>query len=83
MRVTRKGDLIEIGGGAFRVDRVNTFGLAGEGDAEPTDAWRVYRRVDVSDDPETTYEYRYEPVGADHGSEDAAVAAAKRLHGEG
>lgn len=53
--------LIELGGGAVRVERTAGVHLTEEGKAPPPE-WIVYKRVDVEDDPATTYSYRFEIV---------------------
>lgn len=56
-----------------RVDRTNPLNRD-----EPCQ-WIVYRKVDVTDDPGTTYTYRWEPVGSPYNSEEAAHASAAAL----
>lgn len=51
--------LIEFGGGAARVERTAGVALTDTGQSPPPE-WVVYRRVDVGDDQETTYSYRYD-----------------------
>lgn len=93
LAVSRKGDLIELDGGAFRLERVV---LTVEGEARPDDApdtYKVYRRLDTdgkSPDQNgvmqpTSYTYRYEQVGEPfHAeSEEAAIDEAQRLAREG
>lgn len=76
--------LSEFGGGAVRVERTAGVVLSDTGQAPPPE-WCVYKRVDVSDDEETSYSYRYELVerfeeGEDEGvMPDAAREAALKI----
>lgn len=83
-KVTRKGDVIELDGGAYRLERVV---IRDEGPAvdDPNPTYKLYERVDATDDTETSYTYRYEPVGDafDADDDDAAINEAASLMAKG
>lgn len=54
-----EGTLLSFGADAVRLER----GIADPNDRESPVHWVVYQRQDVTDDPDTTYTYRFEEVG--------------------
>ena len=69
--------LIEFGGGAVRVERTAGVVISNTGHSPPPE-WVVYRRVDVEDDQETTYTYRYDVEARFPEEEEGAMPDAAR-----
>jgi hypothetical protein len=70
-------NLVEFGGGFVRVERTAGVVLSNMGHAPPPE-WVVYKRVDVSEDENTTYSYRFDEVKRFEETEEGVMPDAAR-----